>query len=185
MATGLNAFISPATTAILFAVIALILAALTFNRYQVPTSVLMSAYSVTDQTLVAGVAANVAHTNIVTNNGIALESPGPASYFLIERRGTYKIIPSLQFLGTQKSILYIWLKVNGINVPDSTTATVFQNNDEGVVTTEYILELDKGDSVQIWAYDATRNVTVNHIDAAGPYPAAPGIITNMYALRFL
>jgi len=27
-------------------------------------------------------------------------------------------------------------------------------------------------------------VTVNHIDATGPYPAAPGIITNMYALRF-
>ena len=171
-------------TAIFFSIVAIILAALTYNRYQVPTSVLMSAFSNTDQTLVAGVAANVAHTTVSVNNGILLESPGPSSYFLILRRGTYKIIPSLQFLGAQKSILYIWLKVNGVNVPDSTTATVFQNNDEGVVTTEYILNLDKGDTVQVWAYDATRNVTVNHIDAAGPYPAAPGIITNMYALRF-
>lgn len=151
-----------------------------------PTTTCATAYSTSDQTLTAGTAANIAHDTVPFSYDISV-STGASGYFRVPATGIYKIIPSVQFLAVGNGSITIWVKVNGTNVPDSSTLTLFKNNEEGIVTTEYLLSLSVGDQVQIWALAQTANCVINYIAAGGvganAYPAAPGIITNMYRIR--
>jgi hypothetical protein len=97
--------------------------------------------------------------------------------------GVYKIIPSLQLEGTGNGHIHVWLKVNGINVPNTTTYLTFKNGEYQVFTTEILLELDADDEVQVWAQSSVAGNVLQYIPAGSDYPAAPGIITNMYKLR--
>jgi hypothetical protein len=111
---------------------------------------------------------------------------GANSYFQVPDTGIYKIIPSVQLLGVNNGAITVWIKVNGSNVPDTATLTHYKNGDEMVITCEYLLDLNTNDQVQVWCL-ATTNTAINYIAAGGSppndYPAAPGIITNMYRLR--
>lgn len=152
-----------------------------------PTATCATAYSTTDQTLAHGTAAVIAHDTIPFSYGITV-TPGADTKFTVPATGIYKLIPSIQYIGVGgNTALTIWLKVNGTNVPDSSTYTVVKNAEEGVITTEYLLAMNAGDYVQIVAIAATQDVTVNYIAGGGTgadaYPAAPGIITNMYRIR--
>jgi hypothetical protein len=171
--------------AILFALVAVIISTVAYNKV-IPTQTFITAYSDIDQAITGGTAANVQHTQSNLSNGIDLVT-GTGSYFQVHKSGIYKIIPSVVFLGgNPKDTLFIWLKVNGVNVPDSATATKYANGDEGVITTEYILQLQKEDTIQIWAFVAGGSTaTIKTIAANATYPRTPGIITNMYALSFL
>jgi hypothetical protein len=150
------------------------------------TGTCATAFSTADQPLVAGTAANVAHDSVPFSYGIAVVT-GANSYFQVPASGVYKIIPSLQILGGGNGRVTIWIKVNGVNVPDSATLTLFKNGEESVVTCEYLLELNANDQVQIWAVTASANASVEYHAAGGSganaYPAAPGVITNMYRIR--
>jgi hypothetical protein len=101
--------------------------------------------------------------------------------------GIYKFIPSLQCLGSGNGTLTIWIKVNGASVADTATRTAFKQNDETVITCEYLLELGAGDSVEVWALSSSANCVIDYIASGGvapnDYPAAPGVITNMYRIR--
>ncbi len=113
---------------------------------------------------------------------------GSDAKFTVPATGVYKIIPSIQYIGnTGNAALTIWLRVNGTNVADTSTYTVVKNAEEGVITCEYLLEMNAGDNVQICALATTQNVIVNYISGGGSganaYPAAPGVITNMYRIR--
>ena len=151
-----------------------------------PTATCASAISTVDQTLNAGTAANVAHDTVVLAYGIQVNT-GANSSFVVPVAGVYKLIPSFQYLAGGNESLTIWIKVNGVNVPNSATTTLMKNNEEGIVTTEYLLELLAGDSVQVWAISTGAATIVNYIAAGGlganAYPAAPGVITNMYRIR--
>ncbi len=148
-----------------------------------PTSTCATAYSTSDQVLTAGTAALVLHDTIPFSYGITTGS----STFVVPTAGVYKIIPSLQCLGAGNGDLTIWIKVNGSNVSDSATRTAFKQNDEIVITCEYLLQLNAGDSIQVWALSSAANCTVDYISAGGSganaYPAAPGVITNIYKIR--
>lgn len=151
------------------------------------TATTATAYSTSDQTLTAGTAAVLAHDTVPFSYGIAVTT-GANSSFTVPARGVYKIIPSFQYIGSGGNTgLTIWLRINGTNVPDTSTYTIAKNAEEGVITTEYLLEMNAGDSIQIVALTSTHNVLVNYIAGGGSganaYPAAPGIITNMYRVR--
>jgi len=151
------------------------------------TATCATAYSVVDQTLAHGTAAIVAHDTVPFSYGITVTT-GANARFTVGATGVYKIIPSLQYVGNNGNAgITIWLKVNGTNVADSSTYTVVKNGEEGVITCEYLLELNAGDYVQVAALATTQNVIVNYIAGGGSganaYPAAPGIITNMYRIR--
>ena len=152
-----------------------------------PTATCSTAYSTTDQTLTAGTAAVIAHDTVPFSYGITTTT-GANTRFTVPATGVYKIIPSFQYVCTAGNAgLTIWLRVNGTNVPDSSTYTVVKNAEEGVITTEYLLEMNAGDFVQIVALATTHDILVNYIAGGGSganaYPAAPGIITNMYRIR--
>ena len=151
-----------------------------------PTATCASALSTVDQTLTAGSAVNIGHDTVTLAYGITATT-GSNFSFRVPATGVYKIIPSFQYLAEGNGNLTIWIKVNGVNVPNSTTFTLMKNNEEGVVTTEYLLELVAGDQIQIWALAGVATTIVNYVAAGGSgadaYPAAPGIITNIYRIR--
>ena len=106
---------------------------------------------------------------------------------LLEIKIIYKIIPSLQITGSNNGNVHIWVKVNGTNVSNTTTYMTFKNGERHVLTTEILLELIANDQVQIWAQASVSGGVIEYFAAGGTapnnYPAAPGIITNMYKLR--
>lgn len=142
-----------------------------------------TALSTSDQLLTAGTAALVAHDTVPFTYDILISG----GTFTVLSGGVYKIIPSIQFLGQGNGTVTIWLKVNGSNIANTSTLTAFKNNDEGVITCEYLLELNAQDSVQVWALAVGANCLINYIAGSGTapnaYPAAPGVITNMYRIR--
>ena len=150
------------------------------------TSTCATAFSTADQPLVAGTAANVAHDTVPFSYGITVVT-GASGYFQVPATGVYKIIPSLQILGGGNGKVTIWIKVNGVNVADSATLTLFKNGEESVITCEYLLELNANDQLQVWAITAAANGSVEYHAGGGSganaYPAAPGVITNMYRIR--
>lgn len=151
-----------------------------------PTETCASAFSTTDQTLVNGTAANIAHTNASLSYGITVTT-GANSYFQVPTAGIYKIIPSIQYLGDANETLILWIKVNGSNVADTGTLTKIRNNEEGIITCEYLLDLSANAQVQVWGLAQGHNGTINYIAGGGSapnaYPASPGVITNMYRIR--
>lgn len=150
------------------------------------TETCASAFSTTDQTLVNGTAANIAHTSVSLSYGIAVTT-GSNSYFQVPTAGVYKFIPSVQYLGDANETLILWIKVNGSNVSDTGTLARIRNNEEGIITCEYLLDLSANAQVQVWGLAQGHNGTINYIAGGGSapnaYPASPGVITNMYRIR--
>lgn len=150
------------------------------------TSTCATAYSTSDQVLTAGTVAIVRHDVADFSYGI-MTTTGADSRFTVPTTGVYKIIPSLQCLGGGNGTLTIFLRVNGANVENTATRTAFKQNDETVITCEYLLELNISDFVQVCALAQSANCTIDYIEGDGiapnTYPAAPGVITNMYRIR--
>jgi hypothetical protein len=157
-----------------------------YSLIRSPTETCASAYSDTDQTMVSGTAANIAHTDVSLSYGITVTT-GANSYFQVPSAGIYKIIPSIQYLGDANETLIIWIKVNGTNVADTGTLTKIKNQEEGIITCEYLLDLSANAQVQVWGLAQGHNGIINYIAGGGSganiYPASPGVITNMYRIR--
>lgn len=144
-----------------------------------------SAFSTSDQPFTANIAQNIRHDSVFFSNGITVTT-GANSYFKVPTDGIYKCIPSVQMLGSNNGSITVWIKVNGTNVPDTATLTHYKTGDESVITCEYLLDLNANDEVQIWGVTTTTTFNINYIPAGGTapndYPAAPGVITNMYQI---
>jgi hypothetical protein len=125
-------------------------------------------------------------------NGFTLNSPGSATALV---SGIYKITYSLQFVNTDNAIhnAAVWLKVNNVDVPRSTTVFTLQaRKSAGVYNflcgySEVVFSLEAGDELELyWAADAAYRVSPArdgiYIEAiaaqASPYvrPAVPSAI---------
>ena len=125
-------------------------------------------------------------------NGFTLNAPGSATALV---SGIYKITYSLQFVNTDNAIhnAAVWLKVNNIDVPRSTTVFTLQaRKSAGVFNfvcaySEVVFSLEAGDELELyWAADAAYRVSPAregvYIEAlaaqASPYvrPAVPSAI---------
>jgi hypothetical protein len=93
-------------------------------------------------------------------NGFTLNSPGSATALV---SGIYKITYSLQFVNTDNAIhnAAVWLKVNNVDVPRSTTVFTLQaRKSAGVFNflcgySEVVFSLEAGDELELyWAADA-------------------------------
>lgn len=151
------------------------------------TSTTASAFSTSSQILVAGTATNIAHDTVSFAYGGATVVTGANGYFQVPTAGVYKFIPSIQFKAAGNGKLTVWIKVNGNNLPNTATLLDAPNNSQGVFTTEILLELNANDQVQFWGLATSFDLDVTYLPAGGSganaYPAAPGVITNMYRIR--
>ena len=125
-------------------------------------------------------------------NGFTLNSPGSATALV---SGVYKITYSLQFVNTDNAIhnAAVWLKVNNVDVPRSTTVFTLQARKSAGVfnfvcaSSEVVFSLEAGAEMELyWAADAAYRVSPArdgiYIEAiaaqASPYarPAVPSAI---------
>jgi hypothetical protein len=98
-------------------------------------------------------------------SGFSLNTPGSATALV---SGVYKITYSLQFVNTANDIhnAAVWLKINNVDVPRSTTVFTLQaRKSAGVFNfacaySEVVFSLEAGDEMELyWAADAAFRVS--------------------------
>jgi hypothetical protein len=107
----------------------------------------------------------------------------------VRRNGVYKISFSIQFdQGTinQHHPVYVFIRVDGLDVPRSTSKWTLKDKDsETVAFTEYILPLNDGQYFEIVFYTDSNDVVATAFPANAHYPLIPSIITNVYSLKLI
>jgi len=132
----------------------------------------VAASDTVDQLAIASNTATPVEFNTLEGgNGFTLNPPGTATALV---SGVYKITYSLQFVNTDNLIhnAYVWLKINNVDVPNSTTVFTLQaRKSAGVYNylcgySEVVFSLEAGDELELyWAVDQAYSIS----------PAADGI----------
>lgn len=140
----------------------------------------IAASDTTDQLATAANTPTVVKWNTLEGGaGFTLNAPGSATALV---SGIYKITYSLQFVNTDNAIhnAAVWLKVNNVDVPRSTTVFTLQaRKSAGVYNflcgySEAVFSLNAGDVLQLyWAVDQAYSVS----------PAAEGIYMEYLAAQ--
>jgi len=103
----------------------------------------------------------------------------PTSKIYVNSTGLYNIQFSAQLdkTGGGKDSIFIWPRINGVNVPDSATKVVIQGStDEVVAAWNFLLVLKAGDYFELaWQSNDTDFVILAQ-SAASNYPGIPSII---------
>jgi len=137
-------------------------------------------FDTTDQTAASpNTAYAITFNNTDLSAGVSLGTPTSRIY--VDRPGAYNFQFSLQLLGTggggANRDVYIWPRINGVDVPDSATKIHIKGSNEGYVAAwNFVLRMNTGDYFELmWA---TSNTTVEiHADAATAFcPAIPSVI---------
>jgi hypothetical protein len=138
-------------------------------------------YSTQTQSGSANVSGSVTYNNTGISNGVTLASN---SRLTIANSGVYSITFSAQLkeIGGTDTI-YLWLKKNGTNVADTGTKTVVRNNDENIMTVEYIVQAAANDYYEIVFQNANGHAQLFYEAASGNIPATPSIITTVKQVR--
>jgi hypothetical protein len=121
----------------------------------------------------------VFNTVDITPSGVSCAVP--SSNIVIGVAGTYRILASLQCDKTTalSGDLEMWIAVNGTAIPNSGTRTQINQNQESVMTVEWMTPLNKNDAVSIVLASAAGGLQALAIAAAAPVPAIPSIIATV------
>ena len=112
------------------------------------------------------------------SQGVTLGTPTSRVY--VDTINTYNIQFSAQVVNTSGGgahRIWIWLRKNGADVPNTATVIRIQgNNSEAVAAWNFLLEMNQGDYFELmWASDNT-GVQLQTFAASGFYPAIPSVI---------
>jgi len=126
----------------------------------------------------------VANTvNLFTYNSVESEyqvTRGvPTSKIFFTNTGLYNIQFSAQLdkTGGGKDSIFIWPRINGVNVPDSATKVVIQGStDEVVAAWNFLLVLKAGDYFELAWQSNDTDLVILAQSAASNYPGIPSII---------
>lgn len=122
-------------------------------------------------------------TALTYTSDIASQTYISGSRIYVQAIGVYRVLFTIQVDTTSggQQTVSVWLRVNGVNLPNSASVFTIQNNGENVAACEIIVRLLTGDYVEvvfqspdanmIAAYKAPSGVAPNNI------PAVPSIIT--------
>lgn len=115
----------------------------------------------------------------VTDISYGVYVNSPSSQVYIDTEGLYNFQFSAQLAKTTGGIgaVYIWCRVNGVDIPDSATKIRIQgNNAETVAAWNFVLPVKAGDYFElIWSTDDT-NCQIFASAASPPVPAIPSLI---------
>jgi hypothetical protein len=121
--------------------------------------------------------------NLFTYNSVVSEfkiTRGvPTSKIFVNETGVYNFQFSAQLdkSGGGASAVYIWPRINGVNVPDSNTKMVIDGpNNEVVAAWNFVLVMEAGDYFELAWEAADTNVIIAHEAASNNRPAIPSII---------
>ena len=103
----------------------------------------------------------------------------PTSRIFVDRPNIYNVQFSAQVHKTSGGVglVYVWLRKNGTNVPDSTGQIRIQgNNGETLAAWNYIIQLNAGDYIELmWEVDDT-SVELLAEAATAIHPSIPSVI---------
>jgi hypothetical protein len=140
-----------------------------------------SFYDTTTQTAAA---INTAYAMTINttdlSQGVYIGSP--ASRIYVDRPNVYNVQFSAQLDKTTggTGLVWIWLRKNGVDVPDSTGFVRLQgNNAELLAAWNYLVQLNAGDYIEImWEVDDT-SVQILYEAATAVHPATPSVIVTV------
>lgn len=103
----------------------------------------------------------------------------PTSRIYVDTLNVYNVQFSAQVDKTSGGVglVWIWLRKNGVNVPDSAGQIRIQgNNAEVLAAWNYIIELNAGDYIELmWEVDDTSVILLAEV-ASAVHPSVPSII---------
>ena len=103
----------------------------------------------------------------------------PTSRVYVDTEGVYDFQTSLQLDSTVATDehFYLWLAVNGTDVPNSASTVRLKGNDaEIILALNFFLSLKAGDYVEFYYSVTNLGVRVQYVAATPPVPAIPSII---------
>ena len=106
----------------------------------------------------------------------------PTSKIFVANTGVYNFQFSAQLdkTGGGKASIWIWPRINGVNVPDSATKIVIQGStDEVVPAWNFLLVMKAGDYFELAWQSNDTGVIVLAEAAASNYPGIPSIILSV------
>ena len=110
-------------------------------------------------------------------NGVSIGSP--ASRIVVSESGLYNFAATYQLTSTSSSTknIWLWFRVNGTDVPDSSIlATLSSNNEYKSVARSDFFTLDANQYVELmWASDSTA-VTLDAVASTAFAPGSPALI---------
>jgi hypothetical protein len=137
----------------------------------------------TTQTVASGSIAAMRYNNTVNSNNVSIELDGSsnATEITFTNAGVYNIQFSAQVYrssGGSDAKLSIWLRVNGVDVPNSATHITLKANSNYVVASwNFFQEVTNGQYAQImWSQDDTISLLAEVADTVLPHPAVPSVI---------
>lgn len=137
-----------------------------------------SFYDTTTQTA-AAINTAYAMTFNTTDLSVGVTLGTPASRVYVDTPNVYNIQFSAQLDKTAGGVglIYIWMRKNGVDVPDSTGQIRIQgNNAETLAAWNYIIQLNSGDYFELmWETDDT-SVQLLYEAASAVHPAIPSVI---------
>jgi hypothetical protein len=99
--------------------------------------------------------------------------------------GLYKVSVTLNFSSTSASLVrfYHWIRVNGVDVEDSTIRnSLASNGGDAGTSSNHIVSLNAGDNVQVmWATEGTQVSLVSAANTAFA-PSSPSAIVNIFQI---
>jgi len=119
----------------------------------------------------------VTFNTVDVSNGVFLGTP--SSRVIVDTEGVYNFLFSIQLDKTSggTGIFWVWPRINGVNVPDSSSQVQIQgNNAEQLVTVGYFFELKANDYVEIMYAVNDVSVQAEAFPASAFYPSIPSII---------
>ena len=147
------------------------------NRINSPTAH-ASYFDTTTQTNPVADAVNLFRYNSVETE-FQITRGTPTSKIFVNNTGIYNFQFSAQLdkTGGGKDSVFIWPRINGVNVPNSTTKVVIQGStDEVVAAWNFVLVMEAGDYFELaWQSNDTDLIILAQSPASN-YPAIPSII---------
>jgi hypothetical protein len=140
-----------------------------------------SFYDTTTQTA-AAINTAYAMTFNTTDLSLGVTLGSPTSRVYVDRPNIYNVQFSAQVHKTSGGVglVYVWLRKNGTNVPDSTGQIRIQGNDgETLAAWNYVIQLNAGDYIELmWEVDDV-SVELLAEAATGIHPSIPSVILTM------
>ena len=129
----------------------------------------------------AAVSQSMTFNNTEESSGVTLSNN---SRLNVATSGYYNIQFSAQLLAdTGADDVWIWLKKNGTNVPNTGTRVTLANNEEIVAAWNFVVNATAGDYYQLVWQSVDGHATLLTEPASGNYPAIPSVIATVTQVR--
>ena len=135
----------------------------------------------TSQSVDIGAIAAVKLGTTIFSNGVSVSNN---SRINVDYSGIYNLQFSMQLRRTSgggpKQVI-IWLRVNGVDVPNSATHVTFQASSDYLIPAwNFFIDMTSGQYVELmWTQDDAIILTFEAANTIIPYPAVPSVILTM------